>query len=82
MPRINLTLDGDTFRNVERHARRAGKPCARLVRDILTEGLARRDAVERRRKLAADYAKGRDDARELLKDLERWQLELVDDEDA
>jgi metal-responsive CopG/Arc/MetJ family transcriptional regulator len=82
MPRINLTLDSDTFRNIDRHARRAGKPRARLVKDILTEGLARRDALERRRRLAADYAKGRDDAREVLKDLERWQLELVDDEDA
>lgn len=82
MARLNLTLDEDTFRTLERHTRRSGKRLAALAKEILREGLAQREAAERRRRLAADYAAGRGDARALLKDLESAQLELVDDEGA
>jgi metal-responsive CopG/Arc/MetJ family transcriptional regulator len=80
MERLNLTLDDDTARTLERHARRAGTRRASLARALLREALARRDALERRRKLAADYAADRDDAADLLADLEGGQLELIDEE--
>ena len=51
-----------------------------MATEILREGLARREAAERRKRLAADYAAGRADARALLKDLESSQLDLLDDE--
>ena len=82
MARLNLTLDDDTFRRLDRHTKRSGKPIAALARELLREGLAQREAAERRKQLAADYAAGRRDARALLKDLEAGQLELMDDEDA
>jgi hypothetical protein len=77
-----LTLDADTFRQLDRHTKRVGKPRAKVATEILREGLARREAAERRKRLAADYAAGRPDARDLLKDLESPQLDLLDDEDA
>ncbi len=79
MARLNLTLDGDTFTRLDRDARRAHKHVATLAREILTEGLARREAMARRRKLAEDYAAGRTDAKEALADLERGQLELLEE---
>ena len=82
MARLNLTLDDDTFRQLDRHTKRSGKPRAALARELLREGLAQREAAERRKQLAADYAAGRSDARTLLRDLEAGQLELMDDEDA
>ncbi len=82
MQRLNLTLDDDTVRQLDRHTKRVGKPRARVATEILREGLARREAVERRKRLAADYAAGRPGARALLKDLEAAQLELLGDEDA
>ena len=82
MARLNLTLDDDTFRQLDRHTRRVGKPRAKVATEILREGLARREAAERRKRLAADYAAGRRDSRSLLKDLESPQLELLDDEEA
>ena len=82
MARLNLTLDADTFRQLDRHTKRVGKPRAKVATEILREGLARREAAERRKRLAADYAAGRPDARDLLKDLESPQLDLLDDEDA
>ena len=82
MARINLTLDSDTYLELEKHARRLGKPRARIVKELLAEGLARRAARERRQALARDYTAGRADARAILKDLERGQLDLMDDEDA
>jgi hypothetical protein len=82
MARLNLTLDDDTFRRLDRHTRRVGKPRAKVATEILREGLARLEAAERRKRLAADYAAGRADARALLKDLESPQLELLDDEGA
>ncbi len=80
MSRLNLTLDDDTERTLVRHARRAGARRATLAREILREGLARREALERAKKLAEDYARGRPDARELLGDLESAQSELLGDE--
>jgi metal-responsive CopG/Arc/MetJ family transcriptional regulator len=81
MARVNLTLDDATFRDLDRHTKRLGKPRATVVRELLREGLARRAAAERRRRLASDYAAGRGDARAVLKDLELAQLDLMDDED-
>lgn len=82
MARVNLTLDVDTYAALERHAKQARARRATLIREILREGLARRDALAQRKKLAKDYATGRSDARKLLKDLEAAQLELLDDEQA
>jgi hypothetical protein len=81
MARLNLTLDDDTFDRLARHAKREGGRRASLARRILREGLDAREARERRRKLAADYAAGRSDARDLLDDLEAAQLEWFDAED-
>jgi hypothetical protein len=80
MGRLNLTLDADTEQRLIRHAKRLGKPRAAVARQLLSDGLARREARERQKKLAADYAGGRDDAAAILEDLERPQLELLDDE--
>ena len=80
MARLNLTLDEDTLSRLDRDARRVGKPRAELARDLLRETLARREAAERTRKLAADYARGRDDDGALLREIEAGQLELMDDE--
>ena len=82
MARLNLTLDDDTFRQLDRHTKRVGRPRAKVATEILREGLARREAAERRKRVAADYAAGRPDARALLKDFESPQLELLDDEGA
>lgn len=82
MARVNLTLDEDTSRELDRHRKRLGKPRATVARELLREALASRAAAERRRQLAEDYASGRADARTALKDLESAQLELMDDEDA
>jgi hypothetical protein len=81
VPRLNLTLDDDTFQQLERHRKRARAGRAALAREILREGLARRDAAERRRRLAADYAAGRKDVRASLADLESSQVELLSDEE-
>jgi hypothetical protein len=82
MVKVNVTLDQKTYAALERHAKRTRKPCARVAKEILAEGLARRDAIARREKLAADYRAGRGDARAVLNDLESSQLELLDDEGA
>ena len=82
MERLNLTLDEGTSGALARHARREGKPRAALARELIREAIARREAIEYRRKLARDYAAGRSDAEELLKDMEAAQLELMGDEDA
>jgi len=82
MTRLNLTLDKDTVRQLDRHTKRSGQPRAALARELLREALARREALERRQRLARDYAAGRGDARALLSDLESAQLELLDDEGA
>lgn len=82
MERLNLTLDEGTSGALSRHARREGKPRAALARELIREAIAQRDARERERKLARDYAAGRNDARQLLRELETAQLELLDREDA
>jgi hypothetical protein len=82
MARLNVTLDRNTYAQLERHAKRLGKPRAKVVKDILCEGLAKRTAADRRKKLARDYVAGRADARALLKDLESPQLDLLGDEEA
>lgn len=82
MARLNLTLDEDTFRRLDRHIKRTGRPRAALARELLREALAQREAAEQRRQLAADYAAGRSDARAVLRDLEAGQLALMDDEGA
>ena len=82
MARLNLTLDQDTARQLDRHIKRSGKPRATLARELLREALARREAVERHRQLAQDYAARRSDARSLLRDLESAQFELLNDDGA
>ena len=82
MARLNLTLDDDTARQLDRHTKRSGKPRAALARELLREALTRREGLERRQQLARDYAAGRSDARALLRDLESAQLDLLGDESA
>lgn len=82
MERLNLTLDEGTSGALSRHARREGKPRAALARELIREAIARREAVEAQRKLARDYAAGREDAREILSEMETAQLELLGSEDA
>ena len=60
-----------------RYARQAGARRATAARELLKESLERREALARRRKLAADYAAGRDDAAEVLAELEAAQLDLL-----
>jgi predicted transcriptional regulator len=79
MRHLNMRLDQETYEALERQAKQTRKPCAKIAQEILSEGLARRDAVARREKLAADYRAGRADARALLNDLESSQSELLDD---
>jgi hypothetical protein len=69
MGRLHLTLDDGTSGALARYARREGKPRAALARELIREAIARREALERERKLARDYAAGRSDARRLLRDL-------------
>lgn len=78
--KLHVTLDQRAYETLERQAKQARKPCTRVAREILLEGLAQRDAAARRKKLVADYRAGRADARALLNDLEAPQLELLDDE--
>ncbi len=80
MSRLNLTLDDDTIRVLMRHAARQDLAVAAFVRLLIREALEQREALARRRKLAADYAAGRSDVREMLTDLERPQLEGLLDE--
>ncbi len=81
MERLNLTLDADTARALNQHARRDGRPRATVARALIREALTRREQVERTRRLANDYAEGRSDAAALLADLEGAQLALLGDDD-
>jgi hypothetical protein len=81
MPRLNLTLDEGTFSELVRHAQRAHRPRAAVARELLRGALRQRELVERRRRLARDYAVGQGDAEELLRDLEAGQLDLLGDEE-
>jgi hypothetical protein len=79
MGRLRLTLDDGTSGALARYGRRKGKPRATLARELIREAIARREVLERERKLARDYAAGRSDARQLLRELEAAQLELLDE---
>ncbi len=81
MARVNLTLERDAYEKLTRYAKRSGAPTAALARLLVLESLDRREADERKRRLAADYVAGRADARELLKDLENGQLESLGHEE-
>jgi len=80
MARLNLTLDRDTYSELNERAKRAQKPTAKVAKELLVEGLARHSALEHRRRLARDYTEGRSDAHSLLNDLEAAQLDLLRDE--
>lgn len=81
MSRLNLTLDDDTLASLTKHASLAKIAVASFARELLREAVARREADASRRKLARDYAAGRTDATEILKDFETLQLEgLLDDD--
>ena len=82
MERLNLTLDEGTLGALARHARREGKPRATFARELIREAIARREALDHQRRIARDYAAGRNDAKQLLQDLEVAQLELLDRDDA
>lgn len=75
MARLNLTLDPDTAARLERHARQARTPRAALARRLLVAALEQEEEAEHRRRLAADYAAGRKDAREVLAGFEGAQAE-------
>jgi hypothetical protein len=78
MARLNLTLDEDTFRRLDRHARETRSRRSTVAKILIQEALDRREAAPRRRKLALDYAAERESTRELLRDLDAAQLEPVD----
>lgn len=82
MSRVNLTLDDDTQERLAQHAKYLGLPQAAAARELIREALARREARERRRRLASDYAAGRDDAKDLVGEIEMAQMELLDEESA
>jgi predicted transcriptional regulator len=78
MARLNLTLDMETFKRLEKHARKTRSKRATLAKTLIGEALERREVMQRRRKLAFDYAADRGDTRDLLRDLEAGELELFD----
>jgi predicted transcriptional regulator len=82
MSRLNLTLDPDTNERLDRHATELGSPRAAIAREILREGLARRERLRFRQRLARAYAADRKHDRALLGELEAGQLELMGEEDA
>jgi len=81
MERLNLTLDDVLSSELERHARREGKPRAAVARDLITEAIRRREQLEARRKLARDYAAGREESAALALELEPLELEVMGDEE-
>jgi hypothetical protein len=81
MARLNLTLDRDTWERLGEQARASGERRAGLARRLLREALNEREALERRRRVARDYAAGRKDATELIRELEAGQLELLHGDD-
>ena len=80
MSRLNLTLDDDTANWIKQHAAARKMRQATVARELLAEAVANREQAERRRLLAADYAAGRKDAAELLRDLELPQTDPWVDE--
>lgn len=81
MPRLNLTLDIDTYSRLEGHARRHDTPRSAFARQLIDEALTQREADERREKLAADYASEREEAESSIVELEVGQLEVIGDEE-
>lgn len=77
MTRLNLTLDHDTYARLSERAKTVRAPRATFARQLLREGLERYEALERSQRLARDYAAGREDALELLKDWEPLSLEIM-----
>jgi len=77
MARLNLTLDDDTLRELRRHADVLRTPAAGLARELIREGIRRREVLARRQQLARDYAAGRKDARVVLQDHEAGQFDLL-----
>ena len=71
-----MTLSASTSVQLIKHAKRASRPRAAFARDLLSTALEQLDREERIRKLAADYAAGWDDAREILADMQDAQAEL------
>jgi hypothetical protein len=78
MIRLNLTLSDDTAKKLKKHSK--GRPRASVARELIDQALAAQELMERRRKLAHDYAAGRNDALELLKDFEPANLEAIGNE--
>jgi hypothetical protein len=78
MPRLNFTLDRDTFRRLETHARKARCGPVTLAKRLIRDALDRREADQRRRKLALDYARQRNDAYAFLRELQIGELDLLD----
>lgn len=81
MGRLRLTLDEGTSAALARHARQEGKPRAALAQELIREAIMHREALDRQRRLARDYAAGRSGARRLLRNLEAAQIDLLDHED-
>lgn len=79
MTRVNLTLDDDTFNRLERHAKGTGKARSAVARELLIDALDRLERLTRRRRLARDYALGREDDASLIAQIETAQVELADD---
>ena len=82
MERVNLTLDPATAKRLVTHAKTHNYSRAAFARLLLREALDHRDALARTRKLARDYAAGRPDAVEILRELESAQIEWPDYEEA
>ena len=76
MARVNLTLDAETRAKLPKRAKRLRKGQAGVARSLIQEALAREELLERQRKLARDYAAGREDARALRDELQAGQLDL------
>jgi hypothetical protein len=81
MERLNLTLDEITSRALAKHAARVKRPRATVARELILEALQQRDLREQRLQLARDYVAGREDASEVLEDLECLQIEVLGDEE-
>jgi len=76
--RLSLTLDDDTFAHLKKCAWQESRTVARVARELVREGLDRREAARRRRKLAEDYRAGRWETAVALSGLEAAQLEVLD----
>ena len=80
MSRLNLTLTDDTLRKLQRGAKARRVRVATYTRKLIEDALAGSERAAFLKKLASDYAKGRSDALELLKDLEAGQHDLLIDD--